>query len=255
MYSTFEMETVFFICLILFFFYLTISVCREDVPKKKVNKYVYNEYISNTDDSNVFTSRNAFTGLLCVNDDTLPVITTVDNTIACLKNPDTNECYKKSELVPQSVGCNPPDFSAALVKQLNDMKSTTRTQVFPKLAKYDLEKCTPDGLNDSNHWCGKTYNNLMSSCIPRQLGTLVPGQPIPTLPAGNWCGGSDSIKKTAQSAPTGSKTNTSKYCTPTDPGCTASCLRQFTRNARGKIVRFSSAECKARCENTKPECK
>ena len=264
----FDLEIFLFMSLMLLFFFLTINTCDNSQnlkPRRKHHPYVQymidkqryedaliegNTNVQAPTSAPMVVSRNAFTDILCAKD---TVFTTVDNSIACLRNPDTGACFTKSELVSNSVPCKPSEFSAEIVKGLRDINNPIRKNIFPKVQNWTLEKCTANGLNDPNHWCSKTYNNLLESCVPTQLGTLQPGQPIPTLPAGNWCNNNDKIKITANGDRSGPQTVLLNMTNPTQRDCVPACTSNIQRIKDPKnpkkitVIRKTQAQCEQEC--------
>lgn len=104
---------------------------------------------------------NAFSDLRCISDN-LPIVRLIDKkSVQCLSKSenDTENCLMRSDLgIDPKIKCN--DINTYLVKEIRNQKSPVR-KVYDNLEKnvnYNLITCNPDGLNNSDNWCGKTFN-------------------------------------------------------------------------------------------------
>ena len=219
-----NLTDVFYICIILFFFYLIVTSCGGPTKEKVDN--TSNVPIVNTD-------RNAYTGLMCANESD-PVHSIVNNSFACLVNPATQQCYSKSQLVDPSIPCDPVKFSAQLVKDLRN-ESTNSRKEFKKNNTYSLQQCTSTGLNNEGHWCKKTYD---------YYNTLCNDPKIPIKP--NYCNDFKTVVGTKKQAPTGANDTILNTYSLTGASCNTKCLRSMDKNPdTGK--RFTAAECRMVC--------
>lgn len=109
---------------------------------------------------NAIIAGNAFTDLRCI-DNSQPIVRIIDSkTFQCLSKDGTN-CLKRDDYgIPPNINCR--DINGFLVKSIRDMKSSSR-KVFDELenkTNYNLLTCTPDGLNNENHWCGQMWKDI-----------------------------------------------------------------------------------------------
>ena len=111
-------------------------------------------------------STNAFSDLRCI-DDSLPIVRFIDSkTVQCLSKDKTN-CMLRGDLgVSVDTKCN--DINTYLVKEIRNSTSPVRA-VFNDLesnVNYNLLTCTPDGMSNKDHWCGKMYDTIQNKkCI------------------------------------------------------------------------------------------
>lgn len=105
-------------------------------------------------------SGNAFTDLRCL-DDNKPVVRIIDSkTLQCLSKDGVNCLMRKDYGVPDDIPCR--EINGYLVKSIRDMNSPSR-KVFNELENknnYNLITCNPDGLKNSQHWCGQMWNDI-----------------------------------------------------------------------------------------------
>lgn len=136
----------------------------------------------------IFGVNNAFTGLHCY-DDSLPIVSVDSNTLTCiskdgknclmrddLKIPRDNILDTNGNIITSGILCrNDQDqnhnintfLSKDGIRQLAGGSSNLNTRdVFNDLSSngYYTLQCNQTGLNDSNHWCNKTYNSLQGMC-------------------------------------------------------------------------------------------
>lgn len=110
---------------------------------------------------------NSFSNLRCI-DDSQPIIRFINSeTVQCLSK-DGSTCLLRQDFgVTDNVKCN--DINTHLVKEIRNINSGPR-KVFDDLEKhtnYNLLTCTPDGINDPNHWCGSIVDTILNKkCTP-----------------------------------------------------------------------------------------
>lgn len=121
--------------------------------------------------------QNAFSGLKCIGDD-LPLVRYVkdDSSFQCISHDGTN-CVDRQYLgIPKQYSCYESAnnvnkyLSADGIRTVNVDKTTPLAMVyddFERLSKGDnlssnikYFTCTPDGLSNKNHWCGKVWNKI-----------------------------------------------------------------------------------------------
>lgn len=142
------------------------------------------EGIENT---TVFGVNNAYTGLHCYNNN-LPLVS-VDNTITCISKDGIN-CLMRNDLkIPSkdiidinnnitthNILCRSDEdrnfnvntfLSKDGIRQLSNGTTNPNTRdVFNDLSSngYYTLQCSQNGLNDTNHWCNKTYVSIQDMC-------------------------------------------------------------------------------------------
>ena len=129
-------------------------------------------------------STNPFSDLRCIGD-ALPIVRILDNkTFQCLSRDNTN-CMMRSDFkLENNVKCG--DINTTLVKEIRN-KNSPVTQVYKDLdqnTNYSLLTCNPQGLNNTDHWCGKLWANIQSRCDKQEgkYGFLSsPCKQIPTF--------------------------------------------------------------------------
>lgn len=129
-------------------------------------------------------STNPFSNLRCI-EDALPIVRILDNkTFQCLSRDNTN-CMMRSDFkLADNVKCG--DINTTLVKEIRNRNSPV-TQVFRDLdqnTNYNLLTCNPQGLNNTDHWCGQLWSNIKSRCDKPEgkYGFLsIPCKQIPTF--------------------------------------------------------------------------
>jgi hypothetical protein len=107
---------------------------------------------------------NAFTGLTCLND-TIFRYKKLDankETLRCLMNPKTNECYTRDQFFDTGKAPSCEKFNETLVKQVRDINSTPR-KIFNTSNPYSVAECTVHGLNNKNHWCNKVSQVILNT--------------------------------------------------------------------------------------------
>jgi len=109
---------------------------------------------------------NAFSDLRCI-DDSQPIIRFINSeTVQCLSKDGSNCLFRKDFGISDDVKCN--DINTHLVKEIRNINSGPR-KVFDDLEQntnYNLLTCTPDGMNNPNHWCGSMFNTISNKkCI------------------------------------------------------------------------------------------
>lgn len=109
-------------------------------------------------------STNPFSDLRCI-DDALPIVRIVGNkTFQCLSRDNTN-CMTRTDFnLADNVKCG--DINTTLVKEIRN-KNSPVTQVYKDLdqnTNYSLLTCNPQGLNNTDHWCGKLWSNIKNRC-------------------------------------------------------------------------------------------
>ena len=107
---------------------------------------------------------NAFTGLTCLND-TIFRYKNVDTdmeTLRCLVNPKTGECYQKDHFFDAGKAPSCEKFNETLVKQVRDVSSTPR-KIFNASNPYSVNECTVHGLNNKDHWCNKVIQVILNT--------------------------------------------------------------------------------------------
>lgn len=116
--------------------------------------------LSKTETLNAIIAGNAFTDLRCI-DDTHPIVRIIDSkTLQCLSKDGTNCLTRNDYNIPTNVSCR--DTNGFLVKSIRDMRSPSR-KIFDELeskTNYNLLTCTPDGLKNETHWCGKIWKDV-----------------------------------------------------------------------------------------------
>jgi hypothetical protein len=165
---------------------------------------------------------NAFTNTRCVDDD-LPLVRfypdDTPNTFRCLTTDGTNCITRTALSVPQEYQC---DNSQKNVNYFLTTDGLRNVRVNPSLpisrVFNDFENlrllnttdpsfnnnikfltCTPDGLKNPNHWCGKVWNKISSQCntprgkfgeysgvcktIPTYMNTANAGTPVQVMSA------------------------------------------------------------------------
>lgn len=109
-------------------------------------------------------STNPFSDLRCI-DDSLPIVRIIDNkTFQCLTKDNTNCMNRNDFSIPDNVKCS--DINTTLVKEIRN-KNSPITKVYKDLdqnTNYSLLTCNPNGMNSSDHWCGKIWNNIKDKC-------------------------------------------------------------------------------------------
>ena len=145
---------------------------------------------------------NAFSDLRCI-DDSQPIIRFINSeTVQCLSK-DGSTCLLRQDFgVTDNVKCN--DINTHLVKEIRNINSGPR-KVFDELEKdtnYNLLTCTPDGMNDQNHWCGSMFNTILNKkCIDAN------GKPTPESRFGYLKEPCSKIPVFSKSTPTGKNFN------------------------------------------------
>jgi hypothetical protein len=109
---------------------------------------------------------NSFSDLRCI-DDSQPIVRFVNaETVQCLSKDGSNCLLRKDFGISDNVKCN--DINTHLVKEIRNINSGPR-KVFDDLEQntnYNLLTCTPDGMNNPNHWCGSMFNTILNKkCI------------------------------------------------------------------------------------------
>ena len=107
---------------------------------------------------------NAFTGLTCLDDNIFRYKKVGDDseTLRCLINPKTNQCYKKDEFFEANKAPSCEKFNETLVKQVRDVNSTPR-KIFNSSNPYSVNECTLHGLNNKDHWCNKINQIILNT--------------------------------------------------------------------------------------------
>lgn len=109
-------------------------------------------------------STNPFSDLRCI-DNGLPIVRILNNkTFQCLSRDNTNCMLRSDFKLQDNVKCG--DVNTTLVKEIRNRNSPV-TQVYSDLDKnvnYSLLTCNPQGLNNSDHWCGKLWTNVKDRC-------------------------------------------------------------------------------------------
>lgn len=133
------------------------------------------------------TVENAYTDTICVHD-SLPLVKLhprdSPKTFRCLSVDGTNCITRDSLSVPADYSCNNTKKNVntylsvdgmrnikvnpnlPISKVFNDFENLrTLPSNDPKINKnIKYLTCTPDGLRDPNHWCGKLWNQVQSEC-------------------------------------------------------------------------------------------
>ncbi|NDC95527.1 hypothetical protein EB118_13705 [bacterium] len=142
-----EIEHLFFIILILWAVY-TLTKCRDLFSGEVV--------------------ANPFSDLMCITDDTTKA--TGEYPVFRIKGQQTFECLSKDNLkcmnrtdfdMPADARCT-TFFGKDGIRNLND----TNKKIFNDFdsGKGSYLECTPDSLNNDNHWCGKLANTFAKEC-------------------------------------------------------------------------------------------
>lgn len=148
-------------------------------------QYVYKMYFEGFDGKAV---ENAYSGMTCIRND-LPIVRIQDNkTFECLSIDGTN-CLDRSSLqVPNDYVCSDGQKNVNKFLTTDGLRNVRInptlkiSQVFndfenlrllndndTKLNRnIKLMTCTPEGLQDSNHWCGKVWNHLQTTECSRK---------------------------------------------------------------------------------------
>lgn len=121
---------------------------------------LYTLFFKGKETLNAIIAGNAFTDLRCI-DDSKPLVRIIDSkTFQCLSKDGTNCLMRNDFGVPPNINCR--DINGFLVRSIRDIRSPSR-KVFDELeskTNYNLLTCNPDGLKNTNHWCGQMWSDI-----------------------------------------------------------------------------------------------